>query len=153
MPLARLSLLTLLACALTAFAQDTQEHPANSPAQSGFEFRSSVAKSNSPWKILPNQLENLNSAPAFGRADSVNGEDRTFDISGNIIPYPPFRVDPMTSRRQDSEDSLCYTIRSYVVERDDKDSDTTHPVRSSTCQPSRRYALKNADQSDHLVLK
>jgi len=42
------------------------------------------------------------------------------------------------------EDKTCYTIRSYVVARDDKDSDTTHPVGFSTCQPSSRYRLKNA---------
>jgi hypothetical protein len=41
-------------------------------------------------------------------------------------------------------DSICYSIRSYMVARDDKDSDSTHPVGSSTCQPASRYAVKKA---------
>jgi hypothetical protein len=112
-----------------------------------------MAKPTTPWKILPNPVENLKSSPAFGRADSASSENRTFDISGNIVPYPLFRGDRFPSQKEASEDSLCYAIRSYVVARDDKDSDTTHPVRYSTCQPSRRYALKTAELPEHLVLK
>ena len=41
-------------------------------------------------------------------------------------------------------DSICYAIRSYVVARDDKDSDSTHPVDSSTCQPASHYRVKKA---------
>jgi hypothetical protein len=41
-------------------------------------------------------------------------------------------------------DDICYTIRSYVVARDSKDSDSTHPVKSSTCLPGSRYHLKTA---------
>lgn len=41
-------------------------------------------------------------------------------------------------------DTLCYTIRSYVVQRDEKNSDSTHPLRYSTCQPARRYGVKKA---------
>ena len=39
----------------------------------------------------------------------------------------------------------CLKIRSYVVARDSKDSDSTHPVRYSTCQPSTRYRLKTTE--------
>jgi len=39
----------------------------------------------------------------------------------------------------------CYAIRSYVVARDSKDSDSTHPAGYSTCQPSNRYRVKRAD--------
>jgi len=153
MPLARLSFFALLACALTAFAQDTQEQRANSSAQSGFEFRSPAVQSTTPWKILPKPGGNLNSAPVLERADSLKNGDRTFDISGNIIPYPLFPGDRFPSQKEASEESLCYNIRSYVVARDDKDSDTTHPIGSSTCQPARRYALKNTDETDRVVLK
>ena len=38
-----------------------------------------------------------------------------------------------------------YKIRSYVVARDSKDSDSTHPVSYSTCQPAKRYGLKTTD--------
>jgi hypothetical protein len=41
-----------------------------------------------------------------------------------------------------SDDHSCFMIRSYVVARDSKYSEATHFVRSSTCQPARRYGLK-----------
>lgn len=46
---------------------------------------------------------------------------------------------------QDFSGSLCYTIRSYVVARDSKDSDSTHFVRSSTCQPASRYRVRTIE--------
>lgn len=39
-------------------------------------------------------------------------------------------------------DEICYNIRSYVVARDSRDSDATHPVKSSTCQLASRYRVK-----------
>ncbi len=39
----------------------------------------------------------------------------------------------------------CYAIRSYVVARDSKDSDSTHMVKYSTCQPAARYQLKTTE--------
>src|SRR5579863_5568726 len=38
--------------------------------------------------------------------------------------------------------ATCYSIRSYVVARDAKDSDSTYPAGYSTCQPSDRYHVK-----------
>jgi hypothetical protein len=43
-------------------------------------------------------------------------------------------------------DSSCYAIRSYVVARDRKNSDSTHPVAYSTCQPASRYRLRTTLQ-------
>jgi len=40
---------------------------------------------------------------------------------------------------------FCYFIRSYVVARDDAHSDSTHLVRSSTCQPAGRFHVHTAD--------
>ena len=42
-------------------------------------------------------------------------------------------------------DTTCLKIRSYVVARDSKDSDSTHPVSYSTCQPAARYQLKTTE--------
>jgi len=41
-------------------------------------------------------------------------------------------------------DGVCYTMRTYKVARDDKDSDVTHPVRVTRCMPSSRMELKSA---------
>lgn len=40
-------------------------------------------------------------------------------------------------------DTTCYTMRSYLVARDSKDSDATHPVGYSTCQRATQYRLKS----------
>jgi len=56
---------------------------------------------------------------------------------------PDTRLDTtVPSREQFSSDSVCYTMRSYVVARDSKDSDSVHPVGYSTCQPASRYRLR-----------
>jgi hypothetical protein len=41
-------------------------------------------------------------------------------------------------------ENTCYAIRSYVVARDEKDSDSTHLVHYSVCQPANRYRLRTA---------
>ncbi len=41
--------------------------------------------------------------------------------------------------------TTCLKIRSYVVARDSKDSDSTHLVSYSTCQPSTRYRLRTTE--------
>jgi hypothetical protein len=43
------------------------------------------------------------------------------------------------------QDKTCYAIRSYVVARDGKDTDSTHPVSYSTCRPASRYHVKNVE--------
>ena len=42
-------------------------------------------------------------------------------------------------------DTTCYVISSYVVARDQKNSDSTHFVGYSTCQPANRYRLKSVE--------
>jgi hypothetical protein len=42
-------------------------------------------------------------------------------------------------------DGACFTIRSYVVARDSKDSEATHLVHTSTCQPASRYHFRSAE--------
>jgi hypothetical protein len=39
-------------------------------------------------------------------------------------------------------DTLCYAIRSYVVARDSKHSDSVHRVGYTTCVPASRYRLR-----------
>jgi hypothetical protein len=39
-------------------------------------------------------------------------------------------------------DKVCYTMRSYIVARENRDSDSTKPVGYSICQPSSKYELK-----------
>jgi len=39
-------------------------------------------------------------------------------------------------------DSYCLKIRSYVVARDSKNSDSVHPAGYTTCVPANRFRLK-----------
>ena len=48
----------------------------------------------------------------------------------------------------DAAEATCYTIRAYVVARDSKNSDSTHPVEYSTCHAATRYRLKSAQVQD-----
>jgi hypothetical protein len=43
---------------------------------------------------------------------------------------------------EEKRDSVCYTMRSYIVARENRDSDSTKLVGYSTCQPSSRYELR-----------
>ena len=45
------------------------------------------------------------------------------------------------------QDEVCYTMRSYKVERQERSSDATQPTQYSTCQPSSRFDVKNATDS------
>lgn len=41
---------------------------------------------------------------------------------------------------------FCLKMRSYVVARDSKDSDSVHLAHYSTCQPASRYGLKKTQE-------
>ena len=41
-------------------------------------------------------------------------------------------------------DGVCYTMRTYVVAREDKDSDVTRPVRVTRCLPETKLEFKSA---------
>jgi hypothetical protein len=41
-------------------------------------------------------------------------------------------------------DGVCYTMRTYVVAREDRESDTTRVVRESRCLPGTRVQFKTA---------
>ncbi|HUO14149.1 MAG TPA: hypothetical protein VMX38_04115 [Verrucomicrobiae bacterium] len=44
-------------------------------------------------------------------------------------------------------DTYCLKIRSYVVKRDSKDSDATHLVSYSTCQPAFKFQVRGIEES------
>jgi hypothetical protein len=39
-------------------------------------------------------------------------------------------------------DKVCYTMRTYIVARESRGSDSTRPAGYSICQPSSKYELK-----------
>ncbi len=52
-------------------------------------------------------------------------------------------------RRVDSDrdgDVTCYTIESYLVKRQSRDSDVVEPAGHSTCLPSSKYGVKKVGE-------
>ena len=43
------------------------------------------------------------------------------------------------------DDTVCYSMRSYVVARDRKHSDSVHSAGYSTCQPASKYRLRTTE--------
>jgi hypothetical protein len=52
----------------------------------------------------------------------------------SLAPMPAIDLDG-----QPQTDTLCYSMRTYKVARNNPDSDATHPIGYSTCQPAARF--------------
>jgi len=48
-------------------------------------------------------------------------------------------------RESTENDGLCYTMRTYVMTREDKTSDATRLLRQVKCTPARKFGFKTAD--------
>ena len=124
-----------------------------------------------PWRIIPNRpaglgpgqippyrpgvehiqhvtgkgypVSNAHSCGQWSNADATCHMVRLYFMS--MLPNgQPASMD-VPVNESDVADTTCYAIRSYVVARDSKDSDSTHPVSYTTCQPSSRYGLKTTE--------
>ena len=149
MTLIRLFAAALVVCSTLAIAQTKTDSLAASDQPSASQ--PATAASSQPWKFIPNQL-----------ADASSGKDPLNRLQ--IDKYKVFRSNKnsrtlllgpeadagMLLSGLDGVDGLegittCLKIRSYVVARDSKDSDSTHPVSYSTCQPSTRYRVRTTE--------
>jgi hypothetical protein len=126
-------LASIVLCSLPVLAQDSPliNENANSKALQAPEFRTPVAATpNEPWRIIPKA-----------------GKDKSFLIT------PEMDSDGiLASADGPAADFSCLSIRSYVVKRDSKNSDSVHPAGYSTCVPARRFRLKTADARDTVSL-
>jgi hypothetical protein len=140
---ARLALIALLVCSASAFAQtpsgfatpDTDRAAKNLPSDS--------------WKIGSQATD---SKTANDPIERMRVDQFRLDPKG--LPFQQdARADLMTLNLdgQPSDDTTCYAIRSYVVARDSKTSDATHPVGYSTCQPATRYRLRTTELHSNSV--
>ena len=78
---------------------------------------------------LPDPDATCHMARAYFMSIMPNGHPASMDFPSN----------------ESNADPTCFTIRSYVVARDSKDSDSTHPAGYSTCLASDRYRVKTAE--------
>ena len=117
-------------CSSLVFAQQNAD-PGQSPKH---EFSLFPDRPNFPF---PNE-----------KANASTGSHRELLVFG-----APVDILNAPSRRELAMDSSCYAMRTYVVARDDKQSDSTHFVRYSTCQPASRYRLKSAQAHGNAELQ
>jgi hypothetical protein len=147
MTLARL-LAALVMCSLPAFAQDHLKLVR--PPENLFSLPCWIAPSTpaEPWKIIPNRPAHLGSEEnplSHIRTDQYRLGQSEADCTH--LSVRSGHLDAITTGPNKilDSDTTCYTIRSYVVARDSKDSDSTHRVSYSTCQPAARYQLKTTE--------
>jgi len=138
----RLLTAAVLLCTASAFAQQ-QLSAAAHPNRTAEPEKAAQAAATEPWKLVINRPVDWNA-----------GKDRLQQFQIDAYKIDRSRIDPNRQpfrwvfQNDDivmetlGDDTLCYKIRSYVVARDSKDSDSVHPVGYSTCQPASRYRLK-----------
>jgi len=150
MTLTRLLLAAILFCALPAFTQDRQPTRGNSVSAS---VTSAEATPSEPGRIIPDRPSDLTSdSTDHIRVDQYRFDQGKLDFrTGNSkleakTRPPVLGLDGELVRELDG-DTTCFSIRSYVVARDSKDSDSTHPAGYSTCRRASRYHLKTAEGS------
>jgi hypothetical protein len=93
-------------------------------------------------------------APARGQAtvDSLN-----FDLAKvDDLAIDQYRLPKHWEQRlgrlamgdvKPAQDEVCYTMRSYKVERTERMDESTKPMKYSVCLPSSGFDVKNADES------
>jgi hypothetical protein len=140
MTLVRTFAAALVFCSLPSFCQVTPQP--NFPKKPDLGIK--TTPSSDPWRIVPpaaTPQDPLARILSASTPYAIN-KDRGF----NLNLSPPLEADKMGvwPDGESGADSVCYTIRSYVVARDSKDSDSVHPVAYSTCQPATRYRLRSA---------
>ena len=167
MTLTRLLPAALVLCSLPAFAQDPQSE-SSLPSTRLCEMRSSTgcisqrrmmmgsflgpmhaATPAEPWRFISNQ-----SADATADRNPLDRLQidkykvfRSKSDARTLLLRPDIDAGMFLSviDGQLGVETSCYKIRSYVVARDTKHSDSTHPVSYSTCQPAARYQLRTTE--------
>ena len=148
MTLARLFVLALAVCSTLAFAQKNTDFAASGD-QAITANNHVTAASSEPWKIIPSQPTNANAAnePLNRLQIDQFKVSRSKTDSRTLLLGPESDAGILLSGIGGDlvTDTTCLKIRSYVVARDSKNSDSTHPVSYSTCQPASRYRLRTTE--------
>jgi hypothetical protein len=97
----------------------------------------------------PVRQSSSSSSPTAATSNSVLFNDGAGivrpDFSGLAVIDRADRDDRSLAAARD-EDLTCYTIESYRVKRQSRDSDVTEPIGYSTCQRASKYGVKKADE-------
>lgn len=132
----------LLLCPAFLFAQENLQK--TSPADNH------LLASSSENSFFAPRIDPLGATPAQVLQDPLARVESSFRFKTNqdkpLLLFPAASPDSVISPEQLAGDT-CYAIRSYVVARDSKDSESVHPVGYSTCVPSKKVQLKSATGS------
>jgi hypothetical protein len=147
MTLTRLLAATLVACSALALAQTKSDSQAASD-QAFSVSKPATATSSEPWKFIPSQPSD-----AAASKDPLSrfqlDQYKLLRSNGACIGLCPRAAADagmvLSGFGGELDANTCLKIRSYVVARDSKDSDSTHPVSYSTCQPSTRYRVRTTE--------
>ena len=147
MTLARLAALLLFCCLPAVAQQSTDFFAVDKSAKTLPDFSTLRDAPSQPWQVVPNPPAELSSGQDHIRVDQFRLDQ------GKVYTSAPTFTFKAASRWDDSldGDATCYTMRSYVVARDSKGSDSTHLVSYSTCQPAARYGVKTTEQGPRLL--
>jgi hypothetical protein len=155
---------TIVFFASAVFAQDQQAKPSPSPA-SAAQTAPVTSTNPEPWRIIQKTAQEPGQPSAQAGNESllniVDGNAQAFPFTLSSRPKRVLsseEVEQLAKRVLHSEEveqlmngNTCYSIRSYLMARDSKDSDSTHLVSTSTCQPAQRYTVKTTDLGPHLL--
>jgi hypothetical protein len=144
MTLARLLAAALLLYSTAALAQAVS-NSLNELTETAPPSKSVETVVPDPWKLVPNLSTDFNLGRTPPDRPLIDPKTFQFQSDGHALQWKA--DDPLLAPGSDGQtdaDTTCYTIRSYVVARDSKDSDSTHPAGYSTCRRATRYHLKAA---------
>ena len=116
--------------AASAFASD----------QPGQASSAGSVEANSLNPTFNEVIPELFSVPRDSGYDLIHPQEIHPNFSGPELVHP-YRYLPRMNR---DEVTVCYTMRSYLMAREARDSDVTWPAGYSTCQKASRFAVKDA---------
>jgi hypothetical protein len=153
MTLIRLFAAALVVCSTLAFTQ-TKADSLAVPTQASAS-KPAAAASSEPWKFIETQpAENTTGRNPLDRIQVDKYRlSRSKTDTRTLLLGPEADAGMVLSGLGGDLDGVttCLKIRSYVVARDSKDSDSTHPVSYSTCQPSTRYRVRTTEMRSEPV--
>ncbi|HWX91178.1 MAG TPA: hypothetical protein VNY29_00990 [Terriglobales bacterium] len=124
-----LALLLFILIVFFAAAAASHAQTANLPA-----IKTERPDSN-PLQILPDNPHLDEARPAPGQTDrALVLVQPLMEHGGDLV-----------LRESAENDDLCYSMRTYVMAREDKTSDVTHFVRQVKCTPARKFNYKTTE--------
>lgn len=87
-----------------------------------------------PVQILPDK-------PQLDEARPLGQTDRALVLVQPLMEHGG----DLVLRESAENDDLCYSMRTYVMAREDKTSDVTHLVRQVKCTPARKFNYKTTE--------